>query len=178
MAFYVSTKGIIHPYHFDYLDLISVSARLEKTKIHFQVENKTVSPPEKQVDFYAINVMHSPVIAESMNTPVQEIKEKMKKMGIRHIPIINNLKLVGMISDRDILKINNSSTFHFLKAKDIMSTLIVVCDEETPIAHLAQVLLEEKISSLPVIDKNHQLVGMISRTDILKAIINNRLVLR
>ena len=177
MGFYISTNGIIHPYHFSYLEGAVAPQRMEKTKIHSSEVISTTSSVDKPIAFYSIQVMQSPVISFKMNTPVQEIKEKMKTLGIRHIPIINNSKLVGMVSDRDILKINNSGTFHFLKAKDIMSSVVLVCDEETPLAHFAKVLLEEKVSCLPVIDKNQFLIGIISRTDILKVIINNRVLI-
>jgi len=71
-----------------------------------------------------------------------------------------------------------SGTFPFLKAANIMSTVLIVALDETPLAHIARVLMEEKISCLPVIDSNQLLVGMISRTDILRAVVYNRLVLK
>ena len=86
--------------------------------------------------------------------------------------------IIGMISDRDLLKVELAGTFLYLKAEDIMTTVLVVAEEETPLAHIARVLLEEKISALPIIDKSHKLVGMISRSDILKAVVYNRLVLK
>jgi acetoin utilization protein AcuB len=121
--------------------------------------------------------MTSNLATELPETPIKVIKEKMKVVGAHHIPIVQNFKLIGLISDRDLLKIDQSSTFYFLKAFDIMTTVLVVCDEDTPIEHLAKVLLEEKISCLPVVDKNHKLTGLITRSDLLRVIIENRLVL-
>ena len=176
MGFYLSKKGLIHPIHFSYLESEATPKRLEKTKIHSQENEYSTSTVEKSTHLFAIEVMQSPVVSFNWDTPIEKIKNSMEHLGIRHIPILNDLKLIGMISDRDILKINNSGTFHFLKAKDIMTTIVLVCDEETPLIHFSKVLIEEKISCLPVIDKNHFLVGIISRTDILKVIIDDRIV--
>ena len=152
--------------------------RLEKTLIHSDVKDtQPVKSEERPVDFYAINIMTSQLTTEPPETSIKLIKEKMTVLGAHHIPIVQNFRLLGLISDRDLLKIDQSSTFYFLKAIDIMTTVLVVCDEETPIEHIAKVLLEEKISCLPVVDKNHRLTGLITRSDILRVVIENRLIL-
>jgi CBS domain-containing protein len=179
MAFYLSTNGQLHPYHFKYLEGEFEKARLERTEIHSDTKSKiSKTLPAKQIDFYAVDVMHKPVFSLNIDTPLEQIRNAMKSHSIRHIPLLKNDMLIGMISDRDLLKIEMSGTFLFLKAEDIMTTVLVVAEEETPLAHLARVLLEEKISALPVVNKSHKLVGMISRTDILKAVVYNRLVLK
>lgn len=83
-----------------------------------------------------------------------------------------------MISDRYLLKLDLSGTFSFIKAQEVMTTVLVVVEEETPIALIARVLIQENISALPVINKKHELIGMISRTEILKAVDGHRLVAR
>lgn len=179
MSFYMSTNGQLHPYNFNYLEGGFPKPRLEKTAIHSEVKKETQAPRlEKQIDFYAINVMTTSIVTEDPNTSLDKIKELMKKFGMHHIPISSDNKLLGIISDRDLLKINKISTFYFLRAKNIMTTVLIVCDEETPLSHIAKVLLEEKISCLPVINKDKKLTGIISRSDILRTIIENRLVLQ
>lgn len=180
MAFFLSTKGQIHPYKFTYLEGKFAKLRLQPTIIH---NAETVAAPKvsslEDKDFYAIDVMNKPVFTMPHSALLKEIREEMKKRNIRHVPLLENKKLAGIVSDRDLLKVDLSGPFLFLKGHDIMATILVVTDEETPLAHIAKVLIEEKISALPVIDKTHQfLVGFISRTDILKAVISNRLVLR
>jgi CBS domain-containing protein len=59
-----------------------------------------------------------------------------------------------------------------------MNTLVVVATEDTPLAHIARVLLEEKISSIPIINKAFHLTGMITRSDLLRAIVYNQLILK
>lgn len=174
----MSTNGQLHPYNFEYLTDVVKKPRMEKTVIHS--EHKRAHPiatNEKQIDFYALNVMTSELVTESPDTALNTIREKMKVLGAHHIPVVQNFRLIGLISDRDLLKIDQSSAFYFLKASDIMTTVLVVCDEDTPIEQLAKVLLVEKINCLPVIDKNHKLIGVITRSDILRVIVENRLVM-
>lgn len=178
MAFFLSTKGQLHPYQFKYLQGEFERTRMERTEIHCDSSQKiTQTLPFEQKEFFAIDIMNKPVFFESADSLLEKIRGDMKKYNVRHIPLVKDQILIGMISDRDLLKVEMAGTFLFLKAEDIMTTVLVVADEETPLAHIARVLLEEKISALPIIDKNQKLVGMISRTDILRAVVYNRLVL-
>lgn len=179
MAFFLSTKGHLHPYHFNFLAEEFEKARMERTEIHSEFARKMPRTlPKEQIDFFAIDIMSCPVFSMQSDSPAEKIREEMKKRNIRHIPIVHEHKLVGMVSDRDILKVDLTGTFLFLKAEDIMTTVIILAEEETPLAHIARVLIEEKISALPIIDKSHKLTGMISRTDILRAVVYNRLILK
>ena len=177
MAFFLSTKGQIHPYHFKYLKGDFEKARLERTEIHNHHKFPESLRPE-QTDFFAIDIMAKPALSLSPTSSLFDVRKLMSEKNIRHIPILFQNKILGMISDRDLLKVDLSGTFPFMKAEDIMSTVLIVALDETPLAHVARVLMEEKISGLPIIDKNNFLVGMISRTDILRAVVYNRLVIK
>jgi CBS domain-containing protein len=143
---------------------------MERTEIHTEFSKKIPKTlPLDQVDFFAIDVMNKPVLSKSIDSHLDEIRDLMKKHNIRHVPLIKDHMITGMISDRDLLKVELAGTFLYLKAEDIMTTVLVVAEEETPLAHIARVLLE---------DKSHKLVGMISRSDILRAVVYNRLVLK
>lgn len=179
MAFFLSTNGLLHPYHFKYLEGDFEKARLERTEIHSEFTKKMPRTlPSEQIDFFAIDIMNRPVFSMPVDSSLKKIRDEMKARDIRHVPLVKDHKILGMISDRDLLKVDLSGTFLFLKAEDIMTTVLIVAEEETPLAHIARVLMEEKISALPIVDKAHKLVGMISRTDILRAVVYNRLVLK
>ena len=177
MSFFLSTKGHLHPYNFHYLQGDFEKARLERTLVHGE-QKLPATLEESKVDFFAIDVMAKPPLVKSSTSTLSEVKTLMSDKGIRHVPIVENHKVLGMISDRDLLKVDLSSSFAFLKAEDVMSTVLILAHEDTPLAHIARVLLEEKLSCLPVIDSAHKIVGMISRTDILRAVVYNRLVIK
>jgi CBS domain-containing protein len=179
MSFFLSTNGQLHPYQFAYLAGEFEKARLEKTQIHSVVEVKNRKPlPETQKDFYAIDIMGRDVFTATSQTKIELIRYEMRKRNIRHVPVLDDGVIKGIISDRDLLKVNQAGTFFFMKAKHIMSNVLVVADEETPLAHIARVFLEEKISAIPIIDRTQKLTGIITNSDILKVIVYNRLVMK
>lgn len=177
----MSSKGVLHAYEFDYLKGELANIRLEPTLI-IGTEHKKLAPQIKskqsEKELFAIDIMQKAVKSLTQSTHLDKVRELMQQNSIRHVPITDNKKFVGMISDRDLLKVDLSGTFAFMEAKDIMTSIVIVTTDETPLAHIARVLLEEKISSLPVVDKSHHLVGIITRSDILRAVIYNRLVMK
>lgn len=179
MAFFISTNGILHSFQFDYLQDMGTSSRLEKTQLHSESERpQSQKMYFEQVDLYAIDIMNKPLFSMPQSTHLDIIQKEMQKKKIRHIPIMKEKKLLGMISDRDLLKLDLSGVFSFLKAEEIMTKVIIVVEEDTPVALIARVLVQENISAIPVINKKHEITGIISRTDILKAVVGYRLVAR
>jgi CBS-domain-containing membrane protein len=179
MSFFLSTNGQIHPYQFAYLAGEFEKARLEKTQVHSAIKlNNQMPLSDSQKDFYAIDIMSRDIFTASSQTKIEFIRYEMKQRNIRHIPVIDNGIIKGVISDRDLLKVNQAGTFFFMKAKHIMSNVLVLASEETPLAHIARVFLEEKISAIPIIDRNQKLTGIITNSDILKAIVYNRLIMK
>lgn len=91
-------------------------------------------------------------------------EEKLKKFNINHIPIINSEeKLVGMVSDRDILKKPNAN-----KISEFMKPEVLTCFETTRIQDISKIMLHEKISAIPIINSQYQLVGIVTTSDILR----------
>ncbi len=176
MAFFLSTKGHLTPYQFDYLKGQVDRGRLEKTKVHSEEAPKPARMYFEQAYLYGIDVMNHPIFTMPKETTLDKVRDQMQLKNIRHIPIVSGNKIIGSISDRDLLKLDLSGGFSFLKAEEVMSTIVLVVEEETPIEQIARVFVEEKISALPVIDKSQSLVGIISRTDILKALMDYKLV--
>lgn len=105
--------------------------------------------------------------------------EMMKWRNIRHIPVVNDrFEIVGIITNRDILKISVSAlagishrdqrTLHDkVKAKDVMQKKILTVPESTPLFTAAKLLTANKIGCLPIINKG-KLVGIITEADFVK----------
>lgn len=174
MPFFMSTKGHLHPYQFEYLSELFEKARLEKTLISGAAPEEKHKRSEKE--FFAIEIMSHPVITYSIETTCIEIKKEMEKRDIRHIPITDDKKIIGLISDRDLLKISSHKDLKKIRVDEIMTTVLIVAHQETPMAHIARVLVEEKISALPIIDDQDKIVGIITQADILRTLIYNKLV--
>lgn len=101
---------------------------------------------------------------------------------IRHLPVVSQGKPVGIITDRDLKEAlipsdstqKNRRSYHRIKnikVKRIMTPNPILISPETPLEEAAQILLERKISGLPVRGPDGGLVGILTVTDILRAFI-------
>ena len=97
---------------------------------------------------------------------------------IRHIPVLDQGKLVGLLSQRDllgatanrILGLKQKSRSELLKkelVKNVMKKRVVTVAPETPIKDAARLMLEKKIGCVPVMS-NENLVGLVTTTNILR----------
>lgn len=105
----------------------------------------------------------------------------MKMKGFRHIPIVNPEGiLTGIISDRDLMQFAGhleqspgaSSNQHQF-VQEVMTTRVVTATPTTEITEIARVLLVEHISSLPTNDGANRPIGILTVSDILRAIMRH-----
>ncbi|MEH7355017.1 CBS domain-containing protein [Neobacillus drentensis] len=94
-----------------------------------------------------------------------EVAVKMKDLNVGAIPIVNQEKLVGMITDRDIV-IRGVAEKHpgSTKVEDIMSKTLVTVTPGTSSKEAAKLMAEHQIRRLPVVD-NGKLIGIVSLGD-------------
>ena len=114
----------------------------------------------------AQEIMSSPVISlEQSEASIQSAWELMQNNQVKHLPITQDKKLIGIVSERDILKIyalkdsNKENWYH---------TKVFAASPSMDIHQLSQVLFDEHIGSLPILDDQQALLGMVTRSDILK----------
>ena len=115
------------------------------------------------------DAMHSGAEWASPDTPLAEIARRMHKHDIGAIPIAEHDKLVGMVTDRDIVCKGMASTgFDPAKAKarDVMTKGIHTCRAEDELGAAVHHMKDLKVRRLPVIDQSKRLVGILSLGDI------------
>ncbi|MGH7774714.1 MAG: CBS domain-containing protein [Candidatus Binatia bacterium] len=93
-------------------------------------------------------------------------RTKMQAGGFRQLPVVEDGKLVGIVTDRDIRW--NRKQMMITKVNAAMTKDLVTVTPETSLEKAAQVILQHKIGGLPVV-QGEKLVGIITTTDILKA---------
>lgn len=102
---------------------------------------------------------------------LDEVADAMKQMGVRHMPVMEDDQLVGVISDRDILlraiDMKGKVIVPRVPVRDVMTSDPVVCTETTSIAEIAEVMLARKIDCVPVIEKG-ELAGLITSSDLIE----------
>ena len=115
------------------------------------------------------DVMHKGVDWVSPETPVIEIAKLMCEHDIGSIPIGENDKLIGMVTDRDIVcKGLAADGFDLVRAtaRDVMTEGIHCCREDDDLAKAVRHMEELQIRRLPVVNKNKRMVGILSLGDV------------
>lgn len=122
--------------------------------------------------------MKFPVITASPEMPIHEALNLMKRERIRRMPVVEDGRLVGIISDKDLLNASPSSTAGLsvwemnyalskITVKDVMTKEVMTITEDTPIEEAARIMADYKFGGLPVVNGD-QIVGIITETDIFK----------
>lgn len=112
--------------------------------------------------------MHRNAEWRDPSTPVSEIAKLMKKKDIGAVPIGENDRLVGMVTDRDIAlrAVANGGDIASTTARDVMSKGVVWCKEDDDIKDAVQTMEKKSVRRLPVINDKKRLVGMLSLGDV------------
>lgn len=111
--------------------------------------------------------MHKGVEWRDPSTSITELARVMAAEDIGSVPIGENDRLVGMVTDRDIALrafLNGSPTKK--TAKDVMSEGIVYCMEDENLEDAIRLMEQKQVRRLPVINENKRMVGMLSLGDV------------
>jgi CBS domain-containing protein len=114
-------------------------------------------------------VMHKGVDWVSPDTPLTEVAKLMRAHDVGCVPIGEDDKLVGMVTDRDIVCKGLADGEFDTKsavARDVMSDGIHCCREDDDLAKAVHHMEQLKVRRLPVINKNKRMVGIISMGDV------------
>jgi acetoin utilization protein AcuB len=124
------------------------------------------------------------VITVDENTSMMKASVIMKERKIRCLPVVDKKgNVIGIVSDRDLKDAAPSKAttldvyelnylLSSMKIRDIMTRNLVFVRPDETVEFAALLMLENKISSLPVINDKDNLVGIITQTDIFKVLIN------
>ncbi|MCL5779346.1 MAG: CBS and ACT domain-containing protein [Firmicutes bacterium] len=120
-------------------------------------------------------------ITISRSTPILEALEKMKKLKVRQLPVTDKGRLVGLVTERELLTVTPSPAttlsifeMNYLLSKMVVSEVMlkdpITVSPDTTIEEAALIMRENKIGSLLVLEAD-ELVGIITQTDIFDAFI-------
>ncbi len=115
-------------------------------------------------------MMHNGVEWASPETPVTTLAKKMLEQDIGAIPVGENDRLVGMVTDRDItlraVAKADGKDLSKLTARDVMTKGVIWCRDSDNTADAARLMETKNVRRLPVIDEHKRMVGMLSLGDI------------
>ncbi|GBF26988.1 hypoxic response protein 1 [bacterium MnTg02] len=117
------------------------------------------------------DVMHEGVEWVEPNTSISNLAVMMKKEDIGAVPIGENDKLIGMVTDRDITvrAVANGDDMSKLTARDVMTSGIIYCRDNEELADALRIMENKRVRRLPVINEDKRMVGILSIGDIADA---------
>ena len=115
-----------------------------------------------------MEVMVSDIETAEADTPVRELANRMRALAVGFMPIVEADRLVGVITDRDIVLrgVTEGQDPGKAVAGDLMSLEVVCCFQDESVEQARQLMTEYNVRRLPVIDRDHHLVGVIKLADI------------
>lgn len=132
---------------------------------------------------FVINRMTKNPMTVTADTKVDEVAHLMKKHNFRRLPVVDDGKLVGFLSDNDLMRVAPSSAttlsryeINSLLAKicvrDIMKKDVVSVNVDATIEEAALIMYKNKIGGMPVVSNMGAVVGVITETDIFKTFVD------
>ncbi len=137
------------------MDLLAAFASLCKSGRLSDEQNPDVS-----------TCMTSQVSAATLDTSLQDAFSMCLSLGVRHLPVMEDGVIVGIVSDRDLRAAAHSGHEKRIRLGDIMAHIVEVVAPETLLSEAALQMVEQKVTTLPVL-RHEQLVGMLSLSDVL-----------
>ena len=129
--------------------------------------------------YHADQIMQRQVITVKAGDDVARAWRVLVEHQIHQAPVLDaSGKLVGIVGERDLLTTFNIDNGQlrdvlFKRVSDVMNTPVVAAAPVTDIRRIAHVMLERQVDGVPVVNDNGSLLGFISRSDVLKAVITD-----
>lgn len=129
--------------------------------------------------YHATQVMNAPVVTLAAGDAVARAWRVLRDRRIRQAPVVDAAaRLVGIVSERDLLTaidLEGDLVIETLQRQvaDVMTTPVVAAAPATDIRHIAAVMLEQGVDGVPIADEAGRLIGFVSRSDILRAVVTD-----
>jgi len=122
-------------------------------------------------------IMQEKIVTIAAGDSLSTVEDIMTLGGVRHIPVVHAGKLVGVVSERDLLRASLSALnetgvdqrrafLHAVEIGRVMSTPPIVIEPDAKVENAALVMAEKRIGCLPVMEGD-ELIGLITEKDVL-----------
>jgi CBS domain-containing protein len=146
----------------------------------------------------AQDVMISPVVTVGVTATVRQVAKILLERHISAVPVVDaDNNILGIVTESDLMHRSESGTerpyawwlrlltgdaqmatdyvkSHAVKVKDIMTRDVITATPETPLNDVAMLLEQRQIKRVPIVNKQGQLVGIVSRANLLQAVASAR----
>jgi CBS domain-containing protein len=125
------------------------------------------------------DVMTAPALMIAPHATAPEAIALMKQKRIRHLPVVESGRLVGIVSRGDLREASlsaginaNSYELNFmlnhLTVGRLMTRKVLTITPDAPVAQAAELMTEHKIAGLPVVDEDGGVIGIVTESDLLR----------
>lgn len=104
--------------------------------------------------------------ALTSDASLEEAEELMRAMDVRHLPIVQDQRVVGIVSDRDLRRAQGCNRGAATPLDEVMSHDVATIEPEKPLSFAADLMLARRIGAVPVVDDD-RLIGIVTLTDLL-----------
>jgi CBS domain-containing protein len=123
-------------------------------------------------------IMSTDIEVVDRNDNLRTVEERMATKQLRHLPVLEQGEVVGMVTQRDLFKAAMSSAMGYgekaqqaylqsVRVKEIMVYPVVTVAPDTSVVAAADMMMNRGIGCLPVVE-DHQLIGIVTKTDLLR----------
>lgn len=111
------------------------------------------------------------VVTVTPSTPLEEALDRARSRGIRHLPVVEDGRVAGVVTDRDLrLALRAEAGRAPAAVGEVMTTPAITTTPETPVESAGQLLIRHRIGCLPVVEDG-ALVGILTESDLLRAFV-------
>jgi len=159
-------------------DSSSSAYRSERDRVKKAYQSEELTQ-KQQPTLKAAQIMTTPVVSLQAQMPAREALKVLNANNFRHVPVLSDYnQLIGMISDRDIYRcmcgsdavcLHCSSTKEEVLVEHVMKDQVLAASVDVDARYIARLFVEERVGAMPIVE-NDKLVGIVTRSDILKAV--------
>ena len=134
--------------------------------------------------YFVKDVMTGDPVTLAPDASAAEALALCREHHIRHIPVLEGGRLVGMVSDRDLRDASppletedRAAALSRIKVGEVMSAEVITAYPQDPVGYAAQVMYEQKIDGMPVVaeevpeGRDGELLGIVTSSDVLRALV-------
>lgn len=126
-------------------------------------------------------IMTRDVVTVAEDDSLANLLESLKTLRFRHLPVTDEERLIGLVTETDLLGIASSNLLPHhaaqdealqqrLRVRDVMVRDVLTVTPDTPVQQAAGLLLKQRLNCLPVVDERNVLVGIVTSSDFTKLI--------
>ncbi len=156
----------------------SNQSKLAQSQHAHKAYQDTLNLNQREPLVHAHQLMSSPVQAISMEMNIAMARLNFQQHKFKQMPVINQQKnLVGMLSLEALLQYivaytAGAKSLQGKRVKDVMTVPVIAADPISDIRHVACLMLEYELHGVPITNQQDELIGLLSRSDILRAVTN------